>query len=200
MNRYMHSGTAALIAALLAAGTAGAQTTTAEPVDPAAEPVEAPAQPVEGQIETQEMDSLLASDLIGATVYAPDDETVGEISDVILTMDEQVEGVVVGVGGFLGIGEKDVAIEMSALQMSMTPENDVRIVLSSTRADLEAAPAFMSAADQRAEREAAAARAEMEATTPAVGVGGTAAPLDPMAPADPAATPADPADATTPAQ
>lgn len=197
MHKLAITGSATLFAVLLTAGPALAQTTTT--TEPAAEPAEAPAQPVEGQIEAQTMDTLLASDLMGATVYAPDDETVGEIGDMIVTMDGQVKGVVIGVGGFLGIGEKDVAIEMSALEVSMTPEDDVRLVLSSTKADLEAAPAFVSAAEQRAEAAADAAQADMQATTPAAGT--TTTPVDPMvAPAEPAMDSDAPADTTAPAR
>src|SRR5262249_51161657 len=66
-----------------------------------------PAKPVKGQIVLQDKNSILASTLIGSTVYSPDNQKVGDINDVIVGLDGKVEGVVIGVGGFLGLGEKD---------------------------------------------------------------------------------------------
>lgn len=76
--------------------------------------------------------NLYASDLIGARVYATEasldgttsvnaDATaewddIGEINEIVLTRDGEVQSVIVGVGGFLGIGEKDVAINMGDLR------------------------------------------------------------------------------------
>jgi len=48
-------------------------------------------------------------------VYDPSDAKIGEISDVLLDKDGKVGAVIVGVGGFLGIGEKDVAVPFSAI-------------------------------------------------------------------------------------
>jgi uncharacterized protein YrrD len=65
--------------------------------------------PVAGQIVVQDINTILAKDLIGQTVYAPDKAKIGSISDFILSKDAKaVEGFVIGVGGFLGLGEKSV--------------------------------------------------------------------------------------------
>ena len=66
-----------------------------------------PKAPVAGQIVVQDANTVLAKqDLIGQTVYAPDKAKIGSISDLILSKDgKTVEGFVIGVGGFLGIGE-----------------------------------------------------------------------------------------------
>src|SRR4051794_4921060 len=50
---------------------------------------------------------MMASNLIGSTVYSNNNENVGDINDIIIGNDGRVQGVVVGVGGFLGLGEKD---------------------------------------------------------------------------------------------
>ena len=109
-----------------------------------------PAKPVKGQIVLQDKDSILASTLIGSTVYSPANETVGDINDLIVGLDGKVQGVVIGVGGFLGLGEKDVAVKMD--QITVQPEDanksNVRLILASTKADLEAAPEFKSVAAQ----------------------------------------------------
>lgn len=111
---------------------------------------EAPAKPVEGQIVMQSENTILAKDLIGRRVYSGADETVGDINDLIVNLDGSVEGVVIGVGGFLGMGEKKVAVEMSAINVSAEPQTgNIRLVLSSTREDLEAAPEFRTAEEQQ---------------------------------------------------
>ncbi|MBR9763107.1 MAG: PRC-barrel domain containing protein [Rhodobacteraceae bacterium] len=135
----------------------------AETPDPMADPMategtemaegEEPAKPVEGQITMQDQDTILAEDLIGAPVYNGEDEKVGDINDLIIALGGNVEGVVIGVGGFLGLGEKDVAIEMAQLEVA-TAEGDVqRLVTSASRADLESAPEFVTAQEQAREAE-----------------------------------------------
>lgn len=98
----------------------------------------------------QDKDTFLASDLTGATVYSPTDEAIGDVNDVIVSRDGKVDGIVVGVGGFLGIGEKDVAIEMAKIKMSET-ENGIKLVLDASKEELAAAPEFKSKTDMQAE-------------------------------------------------
>ncbi|MCL6707881.1 PRC-barrel domain-containing protein [Pseudomonas sp. R2.Fl] len=64
------------------------------------------------------------SDLEGKSVYDPNGESIGEINDVLVSQDGSVNAVIIGVGGFLGIGEKDVAVNIAALQLKpgMTQE------------------------------------------------------------------------------
>lgn len=57
------------------------------------------------------------SDLEGKAVYGAEGESIGDIGDVLISQDGSVNAVIIGVGGFLGIGEKDVAVDMSALQL-----------------------------------------------------------------------------------
>lgn len=126
--------------------------TSSEGMAPEAETTEpeAPVKPVEGQIVMQSENTILANDLIGRRVYSGADETVGDINDLIVNLDGSVEGVVIGVGGFLGMGEKKVAVEMSAITVSAEPQTgNIRLVLSSTREDLEAAPEFRTAEEQQ---------------------------------------------------
>ena len=109
---------AALTIALGFAPEAMAQTPPAQRAPAAVEP--APKAPVPGQILVQDANTVLAKqDLIGQTVYAPDKAKIGSISDLILSKDgKTVEGFVIGVGGFLGIGEKSVALKMDRLKMT----------------------------------------------------------------------------------
>ena len=53
------------------------------------------------------------SDLQGKAVYGSDGESIGEINDILVSVDGSVNAVI-GVGGFLGIGEKDFAVDLAA--------------------------------------------------------------------------------------
>lgn len=86
-------------------------------------------------------DGMQASNLIGAEVTTTGDEEVGAISDLIIDQDGNVVAVVVSVGGFLGMGEKDVAIGWDEVSRSGTPEEQ-ELRIDMTRDDLNSAPEF----------------------------------------------------------
>ena len=96
---------ASLAATALLAGTALAQTS-------------APTQPVgSGQIMTQMPPDLMrGSQLMGIDVYGADNQKIGDIDEVLVNRQGKIHGLVVGVGGFLGIGQKDVAIPFDQVQ------------------------------------------------------------------------------------
>ncbi len=143
-------------------------TTTAEPVQVTAEPVQVEAvevgaanaegTPVQGQIFQQSPNEYLASTLMDASVENPAGENIGDVNDMIIGDQDRVTGVVIGVGGFLGIGQKDVAIELGRIEITQDPDDldDLRFVLNATEEELEDAPAFRTWRDQQ--NEAAAAR------------------------------------------
>ena len=62
-----------------------------------------------------------ASKVIGLGVYNQQNEKVGNINEVLFDKTGRLEGVVIAVGGFLGIGERNVAVPYNDLQWSMTP-------------------------------------------------------------------------------
>src|SRR5215216_625579 len=68
-------------------------------------------------VAAQKSDQWLSSKFKGTNVLGPDNEKVGDVNDLLFDKDGKVLAVIIGVGGFLGIGEKDVALEMSALQV-----------------------------------------------------------------------------------
>jgi sporulation protein YlmC with PRC-barrel domain len=87
-------------------------------------------------------DKISAANLIGTNVYGADDAKVGEIGDVILTGDKKVDTIIVDVGGFLGIGEKKVAVGMENLKF-MTDKNGNRYLYTNfTKDQLEAQTAY----------------------------------------------------------
>jgi len=140
---------AALVLALGVAAAAAQQT------PPQAKP-EAPRVPVAGQITMQPEEMILTRDIIGQTVLAPDNSKIGNISDLLLSKDgKTVEGFVIGVGGFLGIGERSVALKMDQLKIMPGPEGTVKLVSDLEREDLANAPVFKSRRDIEAEKRAA---------------------------------------------
>lgn len=87
----------------------------------------------------------LASNLMGRTVYASkaeDADAVGDVNDVVIGNDGSVKAVILGVGGFIGMGEKDVAISFDRLSMVKTGDDEYRLTTSATKADLEGAQAY----------------------------------------------------------
>ena len=62
-----------------------------------------------------------ASKLVGLNVYNDQNEKFGDISEILVDKSGKVEGVVIGVGGFLGIGQHDIKVEMSKLKFVDEP-------------------------------------------------------------------------------
>jgi sporulation protein YlmC with PRC-barrel domain len=118
MNKFILSIAAA--AALAATMPAGAQQKAPEtkPAEAAKAPASGVAIPkgmfYKGQGPTQ----YLAKDrLIGIKVYSTKGELIGDIEDLIMgAKDNDVQGVIIGVGGFLGVGEKKIGVRYSALK------------------------------------------------------------------------------------
>ncbi|MER8506232.1 PRC-barrel domain-containing protein [Mesorhizobium sp. M0199] len=85
---------------------------------------------------------IRAEDLVGTTVYGANDANVGEIGDVVLSGDKKVDAVIIDVGGFLGVGEKEVAVGMDNLKF-MTDKNGKRYLYTNfTKEQLEAQAAY----------------------------------------------------------
>jgi sporulation protein YlmC with PRC-barrel domain len=94
-------------------------------------------------VTKQSPDQFLASKFKGTDVIGADDKKIGDVSDILFDKDQKVLAYIVGVGGFLGIGAKDVALEPTAFQT--VPGNsatDYKLRLSMTKDQLKEAPAF----------------------------------------------------------
>jgi sporulation protein YlmC with PRC-barrel domain len=74
-------------------------------------------------------------------VYGPNNSKIGTISDVLVGKDGQVNALIIGVGGFLGAGEKEVAVNFSSVKESMK-DNKSYLTLDTTKDALKAAPGF----------------------------------------------------------
>ncbi len=83
----------------------------------------------------------LAGNLWNKSVYNAQGKSIGELKDILIGNDGRVQAMVIGVGGFLGLGEKNVAVDYDYLQRngSIAPN---RITLNMTEQDLRSAPSF----------------------------------------------------------
>jgi sporulation protein YlmC with PRC-barrel domain len=135
----------------------------------------------------------IASAFMGRTVYSsqdPESDNIGEVNDLIIGNDGMITHAVVGVGGFLGIGEKDVAVPFDELQVQEDENGEIRLIYAATKEQLEAAEAFDRTAYDPRERAAEEQQAEADA---GLATGGGVAPAPgalPGAATDTAMTPA----------
>jgi sporulation protein YlmC with PRC-barrel domain len=137
--------------------TTGQQQTTPPvgvPPSPQVEKAPAPGMtattPKSGQhtfLNQQQSGQLLASDLMRKNILGANNERIGDVNDLLMSKDGEVVAVLVGVGGFLGIGEKTVAIPFDTVQRS--PDSD-QLSVQYSRDELKQAPEFVTA--KRSER------------------------------------------------
>jgi hypothetical protein len=96
-------------------------------------------------VNSQRSDQFLASKFKGTDVVGNDNEKIGDISDILFDKSGKVEAYVLGVGGFLGIGAKDVALAPSAFQVvpgDKSKNEDDKLKLSMTKDELKQAATF----------------------------------------------------------
>lgn len=83
----------------------------------------------------------LASDIYKANVYDNADHKIGDVSDLVLDQNGMIKTAVIGVGGFLGAGQKEVAVPFSELKVA-SREGKTWIVLDRSKEDLQKAPTY----------------------------------------------------------
>ena len=126
--------------------------TTAE--TPAAAPAPATTTADAGTYLTQqEADQVSANTYIGQSVYNANNESVGKVTDLLMQKEGGIVAAVVGVGGFLGIGQKDVAVPIHNINVAQNAEDGtVKLTTTETAESLKAAPEFKTLAMQAAEK------------------------------------------------
>jgi sporulation protein YlmC with PRC-barrel domain len=75
-------------------------------------------------------------------VYDPQDNKIGEIMDVLVDQSGKATALIIGVGGFLGAGEKDVAVPFNAVQFTNKNNNKWYLVMNATKDALKEAKGF----------------------------------------------------------
>jgi sporulation protein YlmC with PRC-barrel domain len=136
---------AAAALALLAATPGFAQTaqTTPEPNTPPGATISSGTPSKANMFVTQQStNQWLAGNLWNKSVYNAAGQPIGDLKDVLVGPDGKVQALIIGIGGFLGLGERNVAVDYSFLEKNgaITPS---RITLNMTEQDLRSAPAFV---------------------------------------------------------
>jgi sporulation protein YlmC with PRC-barrel domain len=75
------------------------------------------------------------------SVYDPSDKKIGDVDDVLVSNDGKIEAAMIAVGGFLGIGEKDVAVPFESLKLTQK-NSKAYLVMNATKDELKNAPGF----------------------------------------------------------
>ena len=94
-------------------------------------------------------DGYSAEDLIGGTVMGTGGEEIADVDDLVIDENNEVVDVLVNVGGFLGLGEKVVALDVDQLTVSHDDDGDTLIVTSLTREELEGMAEYEASSDYR---------------------------------------------------
>jgi sporulation protein YlmC with PRC-barrel domain len=145
-------------AAALVAGSAIAQ--QPPPADKSPPPAKSPPAQVQKDmpkadagsrqfVTQQASDQWLASKFRGTDVIGTNNEKIGDVNDILFDRNGRIMAYVIGVGGFLGIGSKDVALAPNAFQVE-SDRNEFKLKLTMTRDELKNAPEFKAASDRPA--------------------------------------------------
>lgn len=143
--------------------------TMAQPAAPTTDmPVNQPKIATGQFIEEQQAEQTLATDLMGQNVLDGSGQQIAKISNLILDKESKIVGVVLATGGFLGIGEHNVGVELN--QLTPNPKADGYVVDLSREA-IENAPEFKTLAAATAARDAEMLRQQQQpGATPAPAV------------------------------
>jgi sporulation protein YlmC with PRC-barrel domain len=114
------------------------------PTTPAAPPAAASSNSASLPIvDTQAKDEWLASKLKGMTVIGSDDQKIGSVSDILLDKSGKVRALIVGVGGLLGLGARQVAVEFDAFhEMPAAEGNSAQLKMATTKDQMADAAEF----------------------------------------------------------
>jgi sporulation protein YlmC with PRC-barrel domain len=85
--------------------------------------------------------ALTVTDWYKQDVYDQSNTKIGQVTDVLVAQDGQVTALIVGVGGFLGAGEKDVAVSFNTVKPTKK-DNKIYLTMNTTKDALKAAPGF----------------------------------------------------------
>jgi PRC-barrel domain protein len=129
-------------------------------------------------ITQQSPDQWLATKFKGTDVIGSNNEKIGDVNDLLIDQNGRIMAYIVGVGGFLGIGQKDVALAPAAFQVQPATDREaLKLKLAMTRDELKNAPEFKAAAARPAPTTGQAPPRERAPATPPA-----AAPTTPPAP------------------
>jgi sporulation protein YlmC with PRC-barrel domain len=94
-------------------------------------------------VSMQGSDQWLATKFKGTDVIGSNNEKIGDVTDLLIDQNGRIVAYIVGVGGFLGIGQKDVALAPVAFQVQPASDREeLKLKLAMTRDELKNAPEF----------------------------------------------------------
>ena len=93
-------------------------------------------------LKEQSADDMLASSIIGKPAVNSQDEIIGEVNDLVTDRSGKIIAALIGVGGFLGIGEKDVAVRFEDLKLNRDENDNVKVTLNISKETLAEAPDY----------------------------------------------------------
>lgn len=115
---------------------------TTEPAPAEREMLRTPSVELEGYYAV-EAGQLKSDELVDAPVYDANNEHIGEVNEVLLSDNGAINGAVIDVGGFLGIGEHSIAVSMDELRVLRTDDgDDIRVYIDATQEELEKQPEY----------------------------------------------------------
>lgn len=136
------SVSALAITAALFAAPAFAQSSNTMSPNPGS-PITTGSAPAAIQYSNVSSTDVFTSNLKGLNVYNQNNESVGEISDIAIGPNNQVQALILSVGGFLGVGDRYVAIAPSSLKVTYDQSNSKwHATISATKDQLKSAPEF----------------------------------------------------------
>jgi sporulation protein YlmC with PRC-barrel domain len=97
----------------------------------------------------QDSSDWLVGNLIGKSVVNADNESIGDVNDLVTDQNGKLIAIVVGAGGFLGIGEKDVAIRFEDVKLARDENNDVKVIADINKETLASAPHYETLDEQQ---------------------------------------------------
>ncbi|MFA5948786.1 MAG: PRC-barrel domain-containing protein [Hyphomicrobium sp.] len=96
----------------------------------------------QSQASPQGQQEWRSSKVVGIAVYNTANERIGDLNDLLVSSDGKVDRAVLGVGGFLGMGEKLIAVPFTDLKFSRDDRGNPRATLNSTKDALQSLPEF----------------------------------------------------------
>ena len=100
-------------------------------------------------LDAQKPDDWLASTLIDKPAVNSQGETIGDVNDLVTDRNGKVIAALIGVGGFLGIGEKDVAVRFEDLKLSRDKNDNVKVTVNISKDMLASAPDYKTLEEQQ---------------------------------------------------
>jgi len=83
--------------------------------------------------------SVTVTDWYKQSVYDPQNNKIGDVKDVLVDADGRIDALIISVGGFLGAGEKDVAVKFDAVRKT-EKDNSTRLTMNANKDELKSAP------------------------------------------------------------